>query len=108
MLPQKERLNRNDFNRFFAAGRKYHSPTLTLVYGESTNFQASAVVSKKVAKTAVERNKLRRQIYAILRDRHKEKSLAGVYIVIVKPPAQKLSFTDLRMELLTFIDRINK
>lgn len=43
------------------------------------------VVSKKVAKSAVRRNTLRRRVYAELRHVMKDSSFAGILIMIAKP-----------------------
>ena len=103
MLPKKKRLKRKDFNRFFSSGKKKNTPQLTLVYSPHPTFHASVVVSKKVARTAAKRNKLRRQIYDILRGAQKESKTTGVYILITKPKIVELSYQKLKEHIIKII-----
>jgi ribonuclease P protein component len=106
MLPARERLTRADFCRFFASGARAHSPALTLVYATHTHFHASVVVSKKVAPRAVDRNKLRRRIYDILKRYRSARGVTGVYIVLTKPGARTLTYRALKDELTTRLNAI--
>lgn len=64
MLPRKERLTKTVFNTVLEKGRVIHSPLFLLrILGGQKNTGISAVASKKIAKTAVERNRIRRLIY---------------------------------------------
>lgn len=68
MLPSPFRLSKISFKTLLEKGCAVHSSSFTLRYRQvphSTKF--AVVVSKKVAKTAVERNTLRRRIYPVLR-----------------------------------------
>lgn len=96
MLRKKERLSREEFNRFFSVGRRYHSPLFQLIYAPCDAFHASVVVPKKVIKLAVGRNKLRRRAYDTLRHIKSEKGVVGVFIFIAKPPAAQASFDDIK------------
>ncbi len=96
MLPKNTRFDRTSFARTLRAGRRIHTPLLSLVHVTTPDFRVAAVVSKKVAKRAVVRNQLRRRLYvAITR-------LApphGHYILIAKPGATELSYTELEVAL---------
>ena len=88
MFSAKERLSRSDFTQYFKMGRRYQTPVLTLVYFPAVPFGVSAVVGKKVAKLAVGRNRVRRRIYAAMRESFTVAGITtGVYIVIAKPGA---------------------
>lgn len=100
MLPKKERLNRAAFNRFFAAGKRIHSPHLQIVWAQHPTFHASVVVPKKIEKSAVGRNRIRRRIYAILSRYKHEVGVKGVYIVLVKPGVATLSHAALTEEII--------
>jgi len=95
MLPKKERLRREEFNRFFSEGKKIHSPSLQLIYTPNPEFHASVVVSKKVYSHAVKRNKLRRQVYDMVR-RYciQNGKLTGVYIFITKKSITENTFQE--------------
>lgn len=94
MLSRSERLNRTQFSKFFASGRRIHTPNLTLVYSPLTSFLSSVVVGKKVAKLAHERNKIRRRVYVALREVKKSLDLKGALIVITKPSIKGVSKKD--------------
>lgn len=85
MLPKINRLNSVEFNHLFSTGKKIHSPTFFVVfdpeYKESpAKFAVSA--SKKIFKRAVDRSKIRRQVYAHIRTTTELDS--GSYIIVIK------------------------
>lgn len=98
MLKKNRRLTTAEFDRYFSKGRRYHSPNLTLVYTYTGNFHGSVVVGKKVYKKAVDRNKLRRQLYQIIYRWQKSGNPKGVYIVLTKPTVRGVDFATLRLE----------
>ncbi len=108
MLAKKDRLSRTEFNRFFAVGKRYHSPSFQIVSVPYPTFHASVVVSKKIAKRAVMRNKIRRRIYDILRHYTKAEALHGVYIVLTKSGVEKRSYHELKEEMHTQLGHIIK
>ena len=99
MLAKKERLNRVTFNRFFSVGKRFHSPLLMLIYAPYEEFHASAVAPKKLARTAVLRNKFRRRIYDVFSRLHKERPFTGIFICIAKAGAPQVSYDTLKAEL---------
>jgi ribonuclease P protein component len=108
MLSKKERLTRDEFNQFFTRGRRFHSPSLQIIFSPHDTFHAAVVVSKKVSKLAVKRNKLRRRIYDIVRRYRLGVAFCGVCIVMVKPSARQLSFSALTDEVTVLLDEISK
>jgi ribonuclease P protein component len=103
MLPKKKRLKRSEFNRFFSIGKKKNISPFTVVYSPLPTFHASVVVSKKIERKAVGRNKLRRQIYDMVRRRQKETGASGVYIFVVKPEVKKFSYQTLKEAVDTIV-----
>jgi ribonuclease P protein component len=95
MLAKKERLNRDEFSRFFATGKRYTTEYFQVIYSPYSRFHGSVVVGKKVFKHAVRRNRLRRQIYALLYQERSRRG-GGVYIIVVKPPSGTLTKKTLR------------
>lgn len=85
MLSKRQRLSTAAFKEVFKAGRRLHTPYFQVVYLKSTDFHASVVVGKKVAKTAVRRNRLRRQVYGVLSRAHLSAALPLTLILIAKP-----------------------
>lgn len=103
MVPQENRLNRVAFTDTYANGRRVHMSGLLLVYLAAPAHKMAIVVGKKVAKSAVARNRIRRQLYAILR---KIKIPNGHIIVVAKPAARAYSYTRLCAEVATALKRV--
>ncbi len=69
MLPKKARLTKKTITLELGNARRIKTAHFLVIYAfsrESTNPQISVSVSKKIAKTAVERNRLRRRGYSAL------------------------------------------
>lgn len=99
MLKKKQRLTKSAFDKAFKTGRRSHSPSLQLIYAKEQDFHAAAVVGKKVYKTAVARNRLRRQLYGLIYRFHQHTPLSGTFIVIAKPPARETTASDMKNSL---------
>lgn len=99
MLPKKKRLTTAEFSRFFASGRRIQGTYIQLIYTPHPTFHGAAVAGKKVYRSAVKRNKVRRRLYDALYRAHCRDALTGVYIVIAKPLAASADFDTLRTEL---------
>lgn len=108
MLPKKERLTRTEFNRFFAMGRRFSTPVAQIVYVPHERLHVSVVVSKKVEKRAVRRNKIRRQIYAIVRNYRAEEAVCGVFVIITRPGVHGHTYAALKDEITAQIRIILK
>ncbi len=67
MLAKIARLTAAEVREILKSGRSVRSGTLSAKYIPATGAKAAVVVSSKVAKTAVLRNKLRRAAYLTLR-----------------------------------------
>ncbi len=91
MFKKVERLSRSEFSEYFKTGKRHHFPNFTVITKSYPTRKVSVVVSKKVAKSAVRRNTIKRRVYATLRDELTEKGYQGVFIVIVKPNVNPLS-----------------
>lgn len=105
MLPKKERLSRSEFNRFFSVGKRLHTPLFTMVYVPDSVLHASVVVPKKVSTKAVVRNKIRRQIYDIVRQHRSRLRTQGVFIFLVKPAVGGASYEMLKKEVVASISK---
>lgn len=99
MLPKKERLSRDEFNRFFSGGKRIHSPHIQCIYSPNETLHVSVVVSKKTAKTSVMRHKIRRRIYDIVRRHRQSTGLAGVFIFLTKTGISTLQYDALKKEV---------
>jgi ribonuclease P protein component len=69
----------------------------------------AVVVGKKVYKGAVDRNTLRRRVYAALRTAlDAQGSVTGIYIVISKPTAKNLTQSMVEPEVATLLATVTK
>ncbi len=89
MLKKRQRLTKKEFDQYFKTGQRLHSPLVQLVYAPADDFHGAVVVGKKVFKSAVRRNRLRRQIYAALYHYQQQTEVKLVLIVLVKPSVQQ-------------------
>jgi ribonuclease P protein component len=68
-------------------------------------FAGGVVVSKKVAKKATDRHRMRRWVYGVLRSARAE--LKGLRVIVVlNPQASLVSYTTLRDELCSLLDTV--
>lgn len=111
MFKKSVRLSRSEFMTFLSSGKRYHSEFLTITHTPGPVLRAAAVVGKKVAKEAVDRNRIRRRLYATLQ-RVVTKSPVpcppGAYIMVAKPGALKVSRLELQSEQITLLAQIAK
>lgn len=98
MLPKSKRLTTEAFTRIIEKGQSFHSPFLILRALPTTGSSAFAVsVPKKVAKLAVQRNKIKRRTYSSIKKHNIKQGYAVV--LIMKAGIEKLSFKDFESEL---------
>ena len=91
MFAQKHRLGKTtDVQKVFAQGRAFFNPLFTVKFltrpGQASRF--TVVVSTKVAKSAVVRNRLKRLTREFIRTRL-AKFKPGDYVVILRPVAAR-------------------
>ncbi len=109
MFSKNERLDRTEFTRYFKIGKRTHSDHFTLVYSSAPLRAVAVVVGKKVHKHAVDRNTLRRRVYAAARRvLDIETGVTGIYIIIGKPTAKTLTQTAIEPEIKTLLATILK
>ncbi len=96
-------LKNRDFTKIIKNGNKYHTQSLSFYYTKNqNNFRIGVTISKKVSKLAVIRNKIKRQIIAIL-DNHYDKNEKLDIVIIVKPNSTKNSFEEFQSEIIKFV-----
>ncbi len=78
-------------------------PGLMLVFLSAPTRKVAAVVGKKVAKSAVARNLIRRRLYAAL---YEVKIQHGHVIVVAKPQAKDYSYAQVETEVATALNRV--
>ncbi|MCA9355116.1 ribonuclease P protein component [Candidatus Kaiserbacteria bacterium] len=91
MFKKNERLTHYEFSEHFRTGKKHHFPTMTIITKPLPTRKVAVVVGKKVAKSAVRRNTLKRRVVASLREVLVTKGYQGLVIVILKTQFNSLS-----------------
>ena len=106
MLPQPYRLPLQKDIPFL--GKKTWGKYCGVVIRQSNvdHMQAAVIVSKKVSKKAVDRNKLKRQYRALLWE-NKDLLAGNQVLVIVKKEALHQEFENLESDMLQLINRIS-
>lgn len=100
MLPKKNRIPRKEFPAPKAQGFRVFSPYFSTVFyktGEIT--KVSIVVSKKTAKTAVSRNRLRRRFYEIISLFLNTLKTSRTIVIYPKKEAENIGFSVLLGEI---------
>lgn len=103
MLPKKQRITKRLFSESFSHSKTASNDYFTLKYKAFSEFPSkiSVVVSKKVEKSAVGRNKLKRRIYEAVQKSSKKLEKAYVLMIFPKKTALSLDYKDLEVELLS-------
>lgn len=109
MLKKEFRLSRKEFSAAFRKGRYFSFGELVIIYCKTARARARFGVScgLKISKKAVVRNRIRRQMYEIIRV-HYDAILQGDYLVLVKPSILSKNFSQLTSSLLAAFRIINE
>jgi ribonuclease P protein component len=83
MLSKANRLSAKEFNLVVKTGREVYSPIFTIKYVPASDFKFSPSAPKKIFKTAVSRNRVRRRIYAAVRKIISKKNIKPNMIVLI-------------------------
>ncbi len=103
MLPKAKRLTTELFTEIIEKGRSFHGNFLivrvipTHSTQETSRFAVS--VPKKVSKTAVGRNKLKRQVYVAIGRMEKNLKPNINVVIILKVGADKLKYKEIESEI---------
>lgn len=102
MLASNLRLKKeSDFKKVFSSGKSSGSTLFVLKYAPNhlKNSRFGVVVSNKVSKKAVVRNKLRRRIKAWLQTKQADITPGIDVVIIAKPSATKADLKKIRADL---------
>ena len=104
MLARKNRISRNEFPSSKTKGARFFSTSFSItIYITEGNTRFSVVVSKKVAKRAVDRNYLRRQFYSLVEPHLKIITKKVKIVIYPKSEALKMPFLLLQKELIVVL-----
>lgn len=108
MLPKENRLKREkEFEAVFKGGRTLKGKSVFLRYliNGTDKTRIGFVVSKKISKLAVTRNKIKRRMRDIVRLK-KDKIKEGLSIVIVSLPSiAKLTYKEIKEDLENLLNK---
>ena len=103
MLPHSHRLTTALFDEVFETGRLFHSDFFTVkVKKVAGNSRSGISVSKKIAKSAVLRNKIRRRAYSTIAELlgAQSKHIFNVHgVLIAKKGAEKARIEEVRGDI---------
>ena len=106
MLKKANRINKTrELQKVYRSGKSVHTSALVIKFVAAPRIQAAFVVSKKVSKKAVERNRIKR----VLREHFRlsiQKIKSGKYMIMVKPAAAKLKNPEVRDNFKNALEKI--
>ena len=101
MFPKYSRIQKGDVLGVIKEGASYHSPSFLLKMSKNplktTLF--TVIVSKKVAKTAILRNKNKRRVREIIKKHSQNIPQGYFYVIILKKDLKETSFDDVQNEI---------
>ena len=110
MPPIKHRLDRKSFNILFKSGKKLSFPFFVLIYRRENIIKRESkfgfVISSKISKKAVVRNKLKRRTKAVILELLKNFLAPCRIIFIFKKECLALSFKELEAEIISAFKKI--
>jgi ribonuclease P protein component len=99
MLKKVNRINKTrELQKVYRLGKTIHTPALVIKFLAGEKFRTAFVVSKKVSKKSVERNRIKRALREEVR-LAQEKLSAGDYMIIAKVQASGYSNMALREQI---------
>ena len=108
MLPKNRRINTTLFAEVLKNGRSFYSKNISLSVFHKIglyNTRFAFVVSKKVAKRAVDRNLLRRRGYSALLDVVDNTKPSFANIIFLKKGSESLKFKDFKEEIIELLKK---
>ncbi|MCA9354097.1 MAG: ribonuclease P protein component [Candidatus Kaiserbacteria bacterium] len=108
MFKKSERVTKREFTDFFATGKRHHFPLCSIITLPFPKRKVAVVVSKKVVKSAVKRNLIKRRVFAVLHNELSSSNYKGVLLVIVKPAFATLSRKQAAEEFRSIIAQVIK
>jgi ribonuclease P protein component len=108
MIPKKHRLSQQDFKKYLGKTRVLNGTHLYIRFSltDLPNTHFSVVVSKKIAKTSVLRNKIKRRAYAVVSEYLDIFPKGFICMVFMGKGSSSLSYRDLSKELQELLGKI--
>ena len=108
MLAKKNRLTTKKFQEVFKKGEVIHTPLFMgrKMFSVDKNSHFAVVVSKKIARRAVDRNKMRRRVYAEIENILPNISPPIQMIIFLKKEVANLTKKDFRKQLQKYLNSL--
>lgn len=108
MISRKNRLKRSEVKHVLKKGQKLFSPVFSIKFVENrekTN-KFAVIISKKVTPKAIQRNRLRRQIYEILRLNDDQSENKYNIILIGSPKIIGMTYSEMEQNIKSLLKKI--
>lgn len=110
MLVKQSRLAKEkDFKKIFKLGKSFYAKIflVKILANDLEVNRYGIVISTKVSKKSVERNKLKRQFRAVIREFDKKLAVGFDLVIIVSPVALGQEYEFIKSELRKVLFRLN-
>jgi ribonuclease P protein component len=107
MFAKKFSLDRKEFPKIKNEGKLYQSESFGILVRKRENIgnpRFGIIVSNKVSKIAVHRNRIRRSFRDVLRRNWKKVEDGNDIVFLIKPGIERLPVSDIMKEIERFID----
>ncbi len=99
MLKKINRIRKTrEMNKVYKLGKTIHTSTLVIKFFEDSKIRIAFVISKKISKKAVDRNRIKRVLREFLR-LNMERLKTGDYMINAKTRIAALDNASIRLEL---------
>lgn len=109
MLPKNNRItHRKDFEKIFKEGKGFFTKVMGIKFINNSLEESrfGIIISNKISKKAVIRNKLKRQIREIIHA-DLEKIKTGIDVsIICQPGIEKLEYEEIKAEIIKILQKI--
>ncbi len=98
MLPKSQKVARSEFPKDFRDGKRYSSANMSMLVfklRQDLPNKYACIISSKVSKKAVSRNKIRRRLYSVLKTYNKKGFLC---LFFIKKGSSKVTFKEIKNE----------
>lgn len=110
MIHKSQRIRRSDFAQLLYRPHTASSPLFLCRWKKEQQKEShfAVVVSQQISKKAVDRNRLRRQLYEAIRTNIQRIPLSLNIIIIAKKSAKDHSYQKLESELITLLSHLHE
>ena len=107
VLSKKNKLKKKDLNKILRKGKRFNGEILLLIIfkNDLKNTRVGLIISKKVSKKAVVRNKIKRRIYSLIRNKLSKIKTGFDVLIITRPEIKEKNFFEINKILSKVLKR---